>query len=132
MPMLFQCWATICDAGPTFKHHCVTVLCLLGSTHLSLPRLRERNKCPIYLLIQWASDIILVLLPYEGEIPRKHKISTRFWFYVGTASTTLSQHEIYIGSMSYVCCVEIEVITCSDWEVFFCRKQIASDIHDFS
>ena len=28
--MLFQCWASVCDAGPTLKQHCIAVSCLLG------------------------------------------------------------------------------------------------------
>ena len=33
--MLFQCWPTICDAGPTLKQHWVNDACLLGiSYHL--------------------------------------------------------------------------------------------------
>ena len=29
-PMLFQCWPTICDAGPTSNHHWLNASCLLG------------------------------------------------------------------------------------------------------
>ena len=29
--MMFQCWASVEDVGPTLKHHCFNVACLLGS-----------------------------------------------------------------------------------------------------
>ena len=32
-PVLFQCWASVADAGPTLKQHWVNVSCLLGSEH---------------------------------------------------------------------------------------------------
>ena len=28
-PMLFKCWPTVCDAGPTLKQHRFNVLCRL-------------------------------------------------------------------------------------------------------
>ena len=31
--MLFQCWPTVCDAGPTLKQHCFILSCLLGGRH---------------------------------------------------------------------------------------------------
>ena len=30
-PMLFQCWASVCDAGPTLKQHRVNASCLLDT-----------------------------------------------------------------------------------------------------
>ena len=33
-PMLFQCWPTVFDAGPTLKQHWVNAPCLLGSPAL--------------------------------------------------------------------------------------------------
>ena len=32
--MLFQCWATVVDGGPTLKQHCVHVSWLLGITNM--------------------------------------------------------------------------------------------------
>ena len=29
-PMVFECWSTVYDAGPTFKQHCFSASCLLG------------------------------------------------------------------------------------------------------
>ena len=31
-PILFQCWPTVCDAGPKLKHNLVNVSCLLAVT----------------------------------------------------------------------------------------------------
>ena len=28
--MLIQCWATVCDAGPTLNQHMLNVSCVLG------------------------------------------------------------------------------------------------------
>ena len=27
--LMFKCWASVADVGPTLKHHCFNVLCLL-------------------------------------------------------------------------------------------------------
>ena len=42
-PMLFQCWASVEDDGPTLKQHWVKVPCLLGMHYqpLSVFRIRE-------------------------------------------------------------------------------------------
>ena len=34
--MVFQCWATVCDAGPTLKYHWFNVLYLLGIAYTPL------------------------------------------------------------------------------------------------
>ena len=34
--MVFQCWATVCDAGPTLKYHWFNVLYLLGIAYIPL------------------------------------------------------------------------------------------------
>ena len=37
-PKLFQCWASVEDAGPTLKQHMVNVPCLLGIVGCAAPR----------------------------------------------------------------------------------------------
>ena len=32
-PMLFECWASLADGGPTLKQHKVNVSCLMGKKH---------------------------------------------------------------------------------------------------
>ena len=39
--MVFWCWASVADAGPTIKHHCFNVLCLLERWNL-FPKLAHR------------------------------------------------------------------------------------------
>ena len=43
--MLFQCWPTVFDAGPTFKQHWVNVPCLLGCNQLipQIPGYMEKD-----------------------------------------------------------------------------------------
>ena len=33
-PMLFQCWASVVDGGPTLKQHWVNASCLLGRAQI--------------------------------------------------------------------------------------------------
>ena len=35
--MLFQCWASVEDGGPTLKQHRVNASCVLGQRALALP-----------------------------------------------------------------------------------------------
>ena len=35
-PMLFECWATVYDAGPALNHHSITVWCLLSWVNVEL------------------------------------------------------------------------------------------------
>ena len=42
-PMLFKCWTSVCDAGPTFKQHRITICCFLYSTTLPLPSHHNRS-----------------------------------------------------------------------------------------
>ena len=61
--MLFQCWPTVFDAGPTLKQHWVKALCLLGDViYLS---------CPTVTCFQSPSawPIIPCLLSYYWMIP---------------------------------------------------------------
>ena len=32
-PVLFECWASVVDAGPLLTQHCFNVSCLLGVRH---------------------------------------------------------------------------------------------------
>ena len=68
--MLFQCWYTVYDAGPTLYYHWVK-LCLLGSEEV---------------------DTLRSCLYYPNP-------ATNAGF-IGPALQTLGQHEASIGSMS--------------------------------
>ena len=68
-PMWFQCWATVCDAGPTLKPHWINASCLLGKYTKTLSKYyvkcKHGQRLAIYRPLKWrqsckcASTVIL-------------------------------------------------------------------------
>ena len=53
---MYYCRPNVCDAGPTLKHHCFNVSCLLGSCNKSLvceKVVRPWPVWPVRLLRPW-------------------------------------------------------------------------------
>ena len=79
-PMLFECWSTVCDVGPTFKQHWVIGSCLLGFVFQSRPYLKWRTKHLYYNRIRiirlvglWTNPLTIFLFPVTHCIPHaKH------------------------------------------------------------
>ena len=66
--VLFQCWASVADDGPTLIQHMVNVPSLLGALPRMSDRLRQRRPC-------------------------KHMTLNQCWADVGLTSATLAQHQ---------------------------------------
>ena len=79
-PMLFDCWSTVCNVGPTFKQHWVIGSCLLGFVFQSGPYLKWRkmhlyyNRIRIMRLVGlWTNPLTIFLFPVTHCIPHaKH------------------------------------------------------------
>ena len=48
--MLFKCWASVEDGGPTFKQHWVNASCLLGGGRRGHPLAATSAKLLVYQL----------------------------------------------------------------------------------
>ena len=57
--MLGECWAAVCDGGPTYTQHCLSVLCLLGCHGFACSSRREGN----YFSRAWWGNPSLLTTP---------------------------------------------------------------------
>ena len=76
--VLFRCWASVADDGPTLNQHLLNVPSLLGALPRLSNRLRQRRPC-------------------------KHETLNQCWAAVGPTSATLAQHQPSTSSMSRAC-----------------------------
>ena len=72
-PMLVWCWATVCDAGPTWNQHWLNMSCLLGEVEL-----RGRFITGFLVIDTW--------------LPGWHKPLDKHCINVEPTSVTLDQH----------------------------------------
>ena len=57
-PILFQCWASVEDVGPTLKRHWVKASCLLGLLKVNPQSARLYNVIFHHLLINLAPQVL--------------------------------------------------------------------------
>ena len=92
-PMLFQCWASVEDDGPTLKQHLVNVSCLL--------------ECPFKIIqeyIEVCSNIYNIAIYYTIQMEQ--------WIIKwSTMTTPLKQRQTHTDPMSHVCWVIIYMLT---------------------
>ena len=100
-PMLDQCWAIVCDAGPALNQHWISVPCLLCRGALSM--FSHTTWTPLTHLgsrrhgfLCWASyadsDPALKQHRVNASCYSKHNILKKCWASVGDSGSTLNQH----------------------------------------
>ena len=93
-PMLFQCWPTVFDAGPTLKQHWVNASCLLGIYYFIHSFIQSSNTRTTMSIIQLEEDMINIFLSDETQMnsgSQKALICT-YW---SSHYTTPSKHARY-------------------------------------
>ena len=116
-PIMFYCWASVADKGPTLKQHWVNMCCCVFTTIVYLLMLtlitwmwmRSDSLCHSLL-----SSLSALVCPQNTcfcwfttqkeptQHPSRHKTSNLCWFKVGPPSTTLDQLLPNINSASFV------------------------------
>ena len=95
-----QCWPNVCDAGPTLKHHCFNMSCLLGCLYLFIHTLYINTCTHIYIIVRFTLNRIIEFRGFLSQFSTNfHEIShTLFSIHVVTTLNISRSFEMYCRS----------------------------------